>query len=45
VDVSREENERRMKLWLVELGLEADPVSNKQQVLLHQVRRDEVKAS
>jgi hypothetical protein len=45
VDISREENERRMKLWLVELGLEADPVSTKQQVHVHQLHRDEMKVS
>jgi phosphoribosylformimino-5-aminoimidazole carboxamide ribonucleotide (ProFAR) isomerase len=27
VDVSRQESERRMKFWLTECGLEADPVT------------------
>jgi hypothetical protein len=45
VDVSRQESERRMKLWLDELGLEADPSSMKQQVRIRPLSRDEVKAS
>ena len=45
VDVSREESERRMKVWLDELGLNADPASAKQRVLVHRFSRDEVKAS
>ncbi len=32
VDVSRRESERRMKVWLDEFGLAADPVSTEQQV-------------
>lgn len=45
VDVSREESERRMKVWLDELGLNADPASAKQRVPVHRFSRDEVKAS
>jgi hypothetical protein len=45
VDVSRQESERRMKLWLNEFGLEADPSSTKQQAYVHRFSRDEVKAS
>ena len=45
VDVSRQESERRMKLWLNELGLETDPLSPKQQVRVHRFSRDEVKVS
>ncbi|HEV8416048.1 MAG TPA: hypothetical protein VGQ49_20825 [Bryobacteraceae bacterium] len=45
VDVSRQESERRMKVWLDELGLEADPQSTEQKVRIRQLCRDEVKAS
>jgi hypothetical protein len=45
VDVSRHESERRMKLWLNEFGLEADPLSPKQQVRVHRFPRDEAKVS
>jgi len=45
VDVSRLESERRMKVWLDEFGLDADPVSAKKQVRVHEFSRDEVKAS
>jgi hypothetical protein len=45
VDVSRLESERRMKIWLDEFGLDADPVSAKKQVRVHEFSRDEVKAS
>ena len=45
VDVSRQEGERRMKLWLNEFGLEADPLSTKQQAYVRRFSRDEVKAS
>ena len=45
VDVSREESQRRMKLWLNEFGLEADPLSTRQQARLNRLSRNEVKAS
>jgi hypothetical protein len=45
VDVSRQESERRMKVWLNELGLEADPQNTDQKVRIRQLCRDEVKAS
>ena len=44
VDVSRLESERRMKVWLDEFGLDADPAAKKQ-VRVHEFSRDEVKAS
>jgi hypothetical protein len=44
-DLSRQESERRMKLWLDELGLEPGPVSTKPQVPVHRFSQDEVKAS
>jgi hypothetical protein len=37
MDVSRLESERRMKLWLNEFGLEADPMSLKPPARLHQL--------
>jgi phosphoribosylformimino-5-aminoimidazole carboxamide ribonucleotide (ProFAR) isomerase len=40
VEVSREEGERRMKRWLNEFGLDADPASTKSRF-----SRDEVKIS
>ena len=45
VDVSREESERRMKVWLDELGLNSDPKSANQHLPVHRFSRDEVKAS
>ena len=45
VDVSRRESERRMRLWLDELGLESDPESTKPLGRVHQLSRDEVKVS
>jgi hypothetical protein len=45
VDVSRLESERRMKVWLNEFGLDADLVSAKKQVRIHEFSGDEVKAS
>ena len=45
VDVSRVESERRMKVWLDEFGLNADPMTAKEQVRVHEFSRDEVKAS
>jgi len=45
VDVSRQESERRMKLWLDELGLESDPRSTKRPERVHRFSRDEVKVS
>jgi hypothetical protein len=44
-DLSRQESERRMKLWLDEFGLEPGPVSAKPQVPVHRFSQDEVKAS
>ena len=37
VDLSREESERRMKVWLDEFGLEADPLSTKTQERVQRV--------
>jgi hypothetical protein len=34
-----------MKVWLDELGLEADPQNTEQKVRIRQLCRDEVKAS
>ena len=47
VDLSRAESERRMKLWLDELGLDADPTSTKapHPLPVHRLSQDEVKAS
>ncbi|MCU1338297.1 MAG: hypothetical protein JWO19_3878 [Bryobacterales bacterium] len=47
VDVSRLESERRMKVWLNEFGLDADPMSPKASHLtsVHRFSQDEVKAS
>jgi phosphoribosylformimino-5-aminoimidazole carboxamide ribonucleotide (ProFAR) isomerase len=45
VDVSRQEGERRMKVWLNEFGLGVDPVSSKQQVPVQRFSPDEVKVS
>ena len=45
VYVSRQESERRMKLWLDELGLEPDPGGTKQPARVHRFSRDEVKVS
>ena len=45
LDVSREEHERRMKVWPDELGLNSDPKSANQHVPVHRFSRDEVKAS
>ena len=47
VDVSRTESERRMKLWLNELGLDADAASTRTppQLPVHRFSQDEVKAS
>ena len=45
MDVSRQEGERRMKVWLEEFGLGADPMSTQQQARLHRFPADEVKAS
>ena len=45
VDLSRQESERRMKVWLDELGLNSDPKSANQHVPVHRFSRDEVKAS
>jgi hypothetical protein len=42
VDVSRTESERRMKLWLNELGLEADPLSTSQHARIHEFSRGKV---
>lgn len=45
VDVSRLESERRMKIWLDELGLEAGPLGIEQKARVRRLSRDEVKAS
>ncbi|HEV8414396.1 MAG TPA: hypothetical protein VGQ49_12440 [Bryobacteraceae bacterium] len=45
VDVSRRESERRMKFWLNECGLEADPVTAKYQTRVNEFSRVEVKVS
>ena len=45
VDLSRQESERRMKVWLNEFGLEADPMSTKYQAEVRRFPGDEVKAS
>ena len=47
VDVSRTEGERRMKLWLTELGLDADApgAGAPHQLPVHRFSQDEVKAS
>jgi hypothetical protein len=45
VEVSRQESERRMKVWLDEFGLEASPMSIKGQVRIHPSSREEVKVS
>lgn len=45
VDVSRRESERRMKLWVDELGLEPDPESTQPLGRVHRLSRDKVKAS
>ena len=45
VDVSRQESERRMKFWLTEFGLEADPVTATHQARVNQFSRAEVKVS
>jgi len=47
VDLSRAEGERRMKLWLDELGLDADPTRAKapRQVPLRRFSADEVELS
>jgi phosphoribosylformimino-5-aminoimidazole carboxamide ribonucleotide (ProFAR) isomerase len=44
VDVSRREGERRMKVWLNEFGLAADPAT-KQPVPVQRFSRDEAKVS
>ena len=45
VDVSRQESERRMKLWMNDLGVKADPASTEQPAYVSRFHRDEVKAS
>jgi hypothetical protein len=45
VDVSRRESQLRMKLWLNEFGLEADPLSTRQQASVHRFSQKEVKGS
>jgi hypothetical protein len=45
VDLSRAEHERRMKLWLDELGLDADPTKATHPAPLHRFSADDVKAS
>jgi hypothetical protein len=45
VEVSRQESERRMKLWLNELGLEDDSLSTQQPAYVSRIPQDEAKAS
>lgn len=45
VDLSRQESERRMKVWLDEFGLDADPSSTKPQERAHRLSPDELKVS
>jgi hypothetical protein len=45
VDVSRQESERRMKIWLDELGLETDSSISDKKVRIQQLCGDEAKAS
>jgi hypothetical protein len=45
VDVSRQESERRMTLWLNEFGLEADPLNTNQQSYGRRFPEDQVKES
>ena len=45
VDFSRTESERRLKLWLNEFGLEADPLSASQHAHVHELSGGKVKVS
>jgi len=45
VDLSQQESARRMKVWLNEFGLEADPMSTKHQAEVRRFPGDQVKAS
>jgi hypothetical protein len=45
VDVSRQESERRMKFWLTQCALEADPETAEHQARVTQFSRVEVKGS
>jgi hypothetical protein len=45
VDLSRAESERRLNLWMNELGLDADPAEAGHPIPLHRFSGDEVKAS
>lgn len=45
VDIARLESERRMKFWLTECGLDADPVTAKHQVRVNQFSRVDVEVS
>jgi len=45
VDLSRQESERRMKVWLDEFGLESDPLNTKTQERVQRVSPDELKVS
>jgi hypothetical protein len=45
VELSKAESQRRMKLWLDELGLDADPAKAAHPVPLQRFSTDEVKAS
>jgi hypothetical protein len=47
VDVCRKESERRMKLWLDELGVNSDPMAAEtpDPAPVHRFSRDEVKVS
>jgi len=45
MDICRQENERRMKAWLSEFGLDSGPSDAKQPAALSRFSRDEVKVS
>jgi hypothetical protein len=47
VEVSRRENERRMKIWMDELGVNAEPINTKgvRSLPVHRFSRDEVEVS
>jgi len=45
VDVSRTESDRRMKLWLNELGLESDPLSTSRHARVHEFSSGKVNVS
>ena len=45
VDVSRAENERRMKIWMDELGVNADPEASPRPARMHRLAAEEVEVS